>query len=58
MPAFATLPQPLAGQTARLLQRYLQRSKALGQEPDETLLTPIIEVFQRLRGDTPKEDTA
>ena len=55
-PIFTALPHAYAGLTTAMMQRYLQYSEALGQQPDTALLAPSIETFA-CRGDTPEEGT-
>lgn len=47
-PVFVAVPMAFVGIMQGLLQSYLSRCEALGQEPDGALLAPVAEVFQRL----------
>lgn len=52
-PLFLQIPSSFADWVAMMARYYLEKCEAIGHEPAETLLTPILEVFQVLSPDQP-----
>jgi hypothetical protein len=45
---FVAVPAAVGDRMKGLVQSYITQCEALGREPDEALLAPVAEVFERL----------
>jgi hypothetical protein len=54
-PLFRQMPQAFAELMMKLFGVYVQSAKQSGQQPDMALLTPVLEVFEKLQNQQPKE---
>jgi tetratricopeptide (TPR) repeat protein len=57
-PLFLRFPAAFASWMETMVRNYLRHAEAAGQEPNEALLTPILQVFQTLNPDQPPEEQA
>ena len=48
-PYFAAHPQSFAHRMMPIARDYVRRCEALGRDPDEQLLAPIVEVLNRMQ---------
>jgi hypothetical protein len=48
-PFFQRQPQAFVSLIGRVCQEYLSICKALNEAPDEELLSPVVQVFERLK---------